>query len=528
MLNLPLDSPLTKNQLKFKGFFAEARKYLPSFKVINAVKKTPLFVLIANPKNFKDALSEFDKKHKTSILKALEASSFTGKEGETFLTYTMNNEIRQICLIIFDEKDEHDVRAVQELGAKISCLSNSAGVETVSVQFNISHKETEHFIKDVYYGVALRNYRFDKYFEAKKEGKAAKLKCVEIVSEQGKSLPKLLEEVSEVASHVMLVRDLVNTPALDLNPKTYSSLISEGFEDTSVKVKVLDEKEMQKLGMNALLAVGHGSVNRPTSVIMEYMGNPSSKEVDFAIIGKGVCFDSGGYSIKPANSMEDMKCDMAGSAVAFAVIRLAAQMKLKSNVIACVGLVENLVNHAAYKPGDVLRSMSGQTIEVLNTDAEGRLVLADLLYYAQKKYQPKYMVDLATLTGAVTVALGDIYAGLMFNDEDIASKIEDTGKETGELSWKLPFRKEYDKMIDSSIADMKNIGSARGAGTITAGQFLKRFVNCEKTFKTKWAHLDIAGVAFDGKGGADPKVSKGGTGWGVYLLHKVIKTYFSK
>lgn len=521
-MNNALKNTLTLDEIKFENFFKDATKYLPDFKLEGNLKESNLHIIVCLKEGFDEAVSEFDKKYQTSINKSLQALDFKPKAGEVFSTLTMREDIKKVCFFICSNLSSYDSREVQGMGAKVSNMVNSSTNHSISLEFKIK-ENTVNFITDFCYGLALRNYRFDRYFSLKKEEKGAKLKNVLVITSES-NLENNLKEALEVAKHNMLVRDLVNCPHIDINPSTYSKMISEGFGELPVKVKILEEEEMRDLGMNALLAVGHGGVNRPRTVIMEYLGNPSSKEIDYAIVGKGVCFDSGGYSLKPAGSMEDMKCDMAGSAVSFASIRLIAKMGLKVNIVSTVGLVENLVSSVAYKPGDVLKSMSGQTIEVLNTDAEGRLVLADVLFYTQKFYKPKYMIDLATLTGAVTVALGDVYAGIMYNDEDIVSKLEKSSLETGELIWRLPFRKEFDEMINSSIADVKNTGSARGGGTVTAGQFLKRFVNFEKENICKWAHLDIAGVAFDGKGGADPKVAKGGTGFGVNLLYKMIKT----
>lgn len=518
-INLPFVSALKEGSLQFNNFFNEATKYAVKFEITQELQTVDTLIIVATSENYKSVCTKLDEKYKINFSEILKTANFEGKESANLCSYVISKNFKRVSLLLLPK--EVNVRSLQEIGAKISNI--------ISHRFETAMLEVEDLtpenIGQICYGITLRNYRFDKYFEAKKEGKGTKLKTVYVISKEV-ILTSLLNEISEIAKHNMLTRDLVNSSPVDINPTTYSKIIAEGFKDLNVKVKILEEEEMLKLKMTSLLAVGHGSVNRPRTVIMEYMGNASSKEVDFAIVGKGVCFDSGGYSLKPAGGMEDMKCDMAGSAVAFSTLRLIAKMGLKVNVVAAVGLVENLVSGAAYKPGDVLRSMSGQTIEVLNTDAEGRLVLADVLYYTQKNYHPKYMVDLATLTGAVTVALADVYAGLMYNDSAIAEKLEGVMEDAGELAWRLPFRKEYDDMINSNLADVKNIGSARGAGTITAGQFLKRFVNVEKDWNAKWAHLDIAGVAFDGKGGADPKVSKGGTGWGVNLLYRFTKKEF--
>jgi leucyl aminopeptidase len=252
-------------------------------------------------------------------------------------------------------------------------------------------------------------------------------------------------------------------------------------------------------------------------VILKWNGGKKG-EAPLAFVGKGVTFDTGGISIKPSTNMEDMKTDMGGSAVVVGLLRNLAQRKAKVNVVGAIGLVENMPSGNAQRPGDVVRSMSGQTIEVINTDAEGRLVLADVLHYTNTKFKPKFIVDLATLTGAIIVALADVYAGLFSNDDELAKKIESCGLKVGERAWRLPLGEEYDEMINSDIADMKNVGSGRGAGSTTAAQFLKRFVG-----ETKWAHLDIAGVAWRGKG--DAMAVKGASGYGVRLLNELVKTY---
>jgi len=284
-----------------------------------------------------------------------------------------------------------------------------------------------------------------------------------------------------------------------------------------LEVEVLGEAAMKKLGMGSLLGVGQGSEFESQMVIFKWNGGKKG-DAPLAFVGKGVTFDTGGISIKPSNNMEDMKTDMAGSAVVVGLMRNLAQRKAKVNVIGAIGLVENMPSGTAQRPGDVVRSMSGQTIEVINTDAEGRLVLADVLHYTNTKFKPKFIVDLATLTGAIIVALADVYSGLFCNDDDLSKKIEACGVKTGERAWRLPLGEEYDEMINSDIADMKNVGSGRGAGSTTAAQFLKRFVG-----DTKWAHLDIAGVAWKGKG--DAMAVKGATGYGVRLLNELVKTY---
>jgi leucyl aminopeptidase len=519
-MNSPLSSPLGTEFLK--SFFEDAVQSFVVPTVANEVKKAETLLIISTKDNYTNFIANLDVKYKMKFLDILKTSEFEGKEGSNICSYVVCENIKRVSLILLPK--ECDVRSLQEIGASFSNII-SHRFENAILEFD-GLKDEE--ISEVFYGLTLRNYRFIKYFENKKEGKASKLKSIYLFSNSA-NLQNILNEKAEVAKHNMLARDLINSPPIDLNPTTYSQIVKDACANLkNVEVEILDVAKMEELKMHSLLAVGHASVNPSKTVVMKYTGNPSSNDVDFALVGKGVCFDSGGYSLKPSGGMEDMKSDMGGSAAAFCAFRLIAKMGLKINVVASIGLVENLVDDSAYKPGDVLRSMSGQTIEVLNTDAEGRLVLADLLYYTQKNYQPKSMINLATLTGAVIVALADVYAGLMYNNNEIASDIEKAGEKTGELAWRLPLRKEYDSMINSTIADMKNIGSGRGAGTVTAGQFLKRFVNVEKGWEAKWAHLDIAGVAFDGKGGADPKTQKGGTGWGVNLLYTLIKDSINK
>jgi leucyl aminopeptidase len=283
---------------------------------------------------------------------------------------------------------------------------------------------------------------------------------------------------------------------------------------------VLGKAEMTKLGMGALLGVGQGSANESQLVVMQWKGNPKSKDKPLAILGKGVTFDTGGISIKPAAGMEDMKWDMGGSAVVIGLMRALAGRKAKVNVVGVVGLVENMPSGTAQRPGDVVRSMSGQTIEVINTDAEGRLVLADALWYTQQRFKPEFMIDLATLTGAIIIALADQHAGLFSNNDQLSDRLIAAGKATGEPLWRFPLTDEYDKMINSDIADMQNVGG-RGAGSITAAQFLLRFVN-----KVPWAHLDIAGMAWSK---ADkPITPKGATAFGVRLLNRFLADNYEK
>src|SRR5205823_6377731 len=284
-------------------------------------------------------------------------------------------------------------------------------------------------------------------------------------------------------------------------------------------VEVLDVKEMRKLGMNALLGVGQGSAHESRTVIMRWNGDKRGG-APVAFIGKGVCFDTGGISIKPAGSMEDMKGDMAGAACVVGLMHALAARKAKVNAVGAIGLVENMPDGKAQRPGDIVKTMSGQTIEIINTDAEGRLVLADVLHYVNTKYKPKFMIDLATLTGAIVVSLGQEYAGLFANDDRLAERLSKAGDETGERVWRMPLGPEYDKMIDSKFADMKNTGG-RWGGSITAAQVLQRFVG-----KTPWVHLDIAGTALSSP---QTEINKSwSSGWGVRLLDQLVRDHYER
>jgi leucyl aminopeptidase len=316
----------------------------------------------------------------------------------------------------------------------------------------------------------------------------------------------------------MIARDLVNEPPNVLGPEEFARR-AEALTKVGVEVEILDEKALGKLGMRALLAVGQGSVRDSRVVLMRWNG-AKDREAAVAFVGKGVVFDSGGISIKPGGGMEDMKGDMAGAACVVGLMHALAGRKAKVNAIGIIGLVENMPDGAAQRPGDIVTSMSGQTIEIINTDAEGRLVLADLLWHVQERYKPKFMIDLATLTGAIMVALGQEHAGLFSNNDELAQRLSAAGEATGEKVWRMPLGPAYDKLIDSKFADMKNTGGRHG-GSITAAQFLQRFVN-----ETPWAHLDIAGTAM---GSPQNEINKSwASGWGVRLLDRLVQDHYER
>lgn len=467
------------------------------------------------------------KKSKSKLAKiAKDNFEFEGKAGQISLVAFADKVV--IVAGIGSEK-KIDKIALQKLGSRIIAFVNASKIKeaTVFLSCEIDDKGNFKFlgqkaenVADVAFGGLLQSYRFNKYFEDKKKNKELKIKSLSFAVSEISKVEKLFADLKIIADNVFFVRDLVSEPCNVLNPESYAE-ICKTLKKEGLEVQILGEAEMKKLGMNSLLGVGQGSVKESQLVVLKWNGAKNSKEQPLAFVGKGVTFDTGGISIKPSQNMEDMKTDMAGSAVVVGLLRLLAQRKAKVNVVGVVGLVENMPSGSAQRPGDVVKSMSGQTIEIVNTDAEGRLVLADALHYTNTKFKPKLIVDLATLTGAIIVALADVHAGMFANDDTLAKQIEQAGKETAETVWRMPLGEEYDDMINSDIADMKNVGSGRGAGSGTAAQFLQRFVG-----KTKWAHLDIAGVAWKGKG--DPMAVKGATGYGVRLLNQFIINNYEK
>ena len=364
-------------------------------------------------------------------------------------------------------------------------------------------------------GFRLRAYKFTKYKTKKAESDENGDVSIElkIALDDAEAARRAYEAREAVAEGVELARTLVNEPPNVLFPESFAEKAME-LEKLGVDVEILDEKAMGKLGMGALLAVGQGSARESRFVVMRWRGVKSKKAQAVAIIGKGVCFDTGGISIKPAAGMEDMKGDMAGAACVVGLMHALAKRKAKAHVVGVIGVVENMPSADAYRPGDILKSMSGQTIEVVNTDAEGRLVLADALWWTKENVKPKFMINLATLTGAILVALGVENAGLFSNDDELSARLTEAGKATGETVWRMPMGPAYDKLIDSKFADMKNSGG-RHAGSITAAHFLKRFVG-----ETPWAHLDIAGTAMASP--ATETNTSWGSGWGVRLLDRLV------
>ncbi len=426
------------------------------------------------------------------------------------LTFDLSSK-RKIILVSI--KKNLTTSDAENLGAKFYDLFK----DDKNTQYNINSDtvpiKLNNFVGYFLHGLKLKSYNFDKY-KSKKYKKNISL----IVSGKNKSSLNDQNKFKAIEEGTFYTRDLVSEPGNVLHPDEYAKRLNS-LSKYGLKINIYDEKKLKKLGMNTLLGVGQGSIRGSYLVTMEWNGlNDKSKPLAF--VGKGVCFDTGGISLKPAKFMEDMTYDMAGSAVVVGLMKSLALRKAKVNAVGVVGLVENMPGGNAQRPGDIVKSYSGKTVEILNTDAEGRLVLADALTYTEEKFKPKFIVDLATLTGAIIVSLGSEYAGLFSNNDKLSKQLIDAGEHVEEKVWRMPLNKNFDKLIDSKNADMQNINYVGGAGSTTAAQFLQRFI----LNKTPWAHLDIAGMAFSKYGGA--LNSGGATGYGVRLLNKLIEDHY--
>jgi leucyl aminopeptidase len=464
-----------------------------------------------------------------ALLRAAEAADFKGKAKSAIeLLAPAHLDLKRLLLIGAGQPDQYKALDWVYLGgyafARLSEREAASG-SLVAELTGVHNHSTAEMAADLGFGALLRSYNFGKYQTQKRAGEEGSetprdgIQRVVIHAEIPVASLAAFARRSALASGVFLARDLINEPANVLGPAEFADRVQE-LARVGVEVEILDVDAIKALKMNALLAVGQGSVRPPRVAVMQWHGAKSKRAKPLCFVGKGVCFDTGGISIKPAQGMEDMKGDMGGAACVAGLMLALAERKAPVNAVGLIGLVENMPSGSAQRPGDIVTSMSGQTIEVLNTDAEGRLVLADVLWYAQDRFKPRLIVDLATLTGAIMVALGKEYAGLFSNDDRLASELVAAGEATGEKVWRMPLAKAYDKLIDSKIADMKNIGG-RHAGAITGAQFLQRFVK-----DTPWAHIDVAGVAMDSNK-TDINQSWG-AGWGVRLLDQMISDYYER
>lgn len=464
------------------------------------------------------AAAQAEKMTKGAVSRALNASRFKGGPDEHLvLLAPQGMDVSRLILAGFGNPAKLDTLTCEAIGGRLLAALNSAGEREAVIAVEAlpgSPLGEADIAAHIAAGARLRAYRFDKYRTKEKPEHKPTLKKLSVTLGDHAGARRIFDPLDKIVDSVIVTRNLVSEPANVIYPATLAKEASH-LAELGIVVQVLGEREMKKLGMGALLGVGQGSERESHLVTMQWNGASDAKAKPVCFVGKGVTFDTGGISIKPAAGMEEMKWDMGGSGVVIGVMRALAARKAKVNAVGVIGLVENMPSGTAQRPGDIVTSMSGQTIEVLNTDAEGRLVLADALWYAQENFKPRAIVDLATLTGAIMVALGTEHAGLFANDDDLADKLVAAGKATGELLWRMPLAPAYDRQIDSPAADMKNIGGRYG-GSITAAQFLQRFIQKG----TPWAHLDIAGVTWSEKD--RPTTPKGATAFGVRLLEQLV------
>jgi len=462
-------------------------------------------ILFADEKFNIDPLRKYISTSEFSYIKELLKTSDLSKN---LLVFELNS--RRKIIIISIKKDLKNFE-IESLGAELYGRINYGKNSDYFLNSDTALSKYENFIGYLLHGLKLKSYEFNKY-KTKKETRTIK---VNIFGKKNKLSKNSQLKFRALEEGTFYTRDLVSEPGNILHPDEYAKRL-RSLKKYGLKVNIYDDKKLKKLGMNALLGVGQGSIRGSYLVTIEWNGIKNNSK-PLAFVGKGVCFDTGGYSLKPAKFMEDMTYDMAGSATVVGLMKNLALRKSKIKAVGVVGLVENMVSGNAQRPGDIVKSYSGKTIEILNTDAEGRLVLADALTFTEKKYNPKFIIDLATLTGAIIVSLGSEYAGLFSNNDKLSNQLLDAGEKVEEKLWRMPLHKNFDKLINSKNADMQNINYVGGAGSTTAAQFLQRFI----LNKTPWAHLDIAGMAFSKYGGA--LNSGGATGYGVRLLNKLIE-----
>jgi leucyl aminopeptidase len=474
-------------------------------------KDGALALLVAEGASPSGLWQEADAATGGAIARAFQASEFTGKEGQICTILAPGAGLSRIVAAGLGKQAELTDRRVEEAGGAVAAaLTRHTHAHMAADGLTPSQAASAAL------GAVLRHYHFDLYRTKQKPEDKPKLNTLTVLAGDAQAASSAWVPLRAIAHGSFITRDLVSEPANILTPAEFARRI-EKLSDLGLEIEVLGPEQMLALGFGSLMGVAQGSDNPPRMAIMTWKGGkPGEKPVAF--IGKGVTFDTGGISIKPAAGMEDMKWDMAGAGAVTGLMATLAGRKAKVNAVGLVGLVENMPGANAQRPGDVVKSYSGQTIEVLNTDAEGRLVLADVLWYAQEKFDPKFMIDLATLTGAIIVALGHDHAGLFSNNDELSTRLLAAGTETGEKLWRMPMAKEYDKLLKSDIADMKNI-TGRPGSSITAAHFIARFVN-----EKPWAHLDIAGTAWSSKD--HPTVPKGATAYGVRLLDRLVADYY--
>ena len=475
-------------------------------KITNISKLYGCIALFTNEKSeithLKKYMSVSDHKNLSELLKN------KNKKKGGILSFDLNPNQKVVLISL---KRNQRPNETEKKGAQLIDFLKNEGADIIHIfSDTISVNLNTDSIYEFLHGMRLKSYSFDIY-KSKKELNTLKVN----ITSSKKFDKKIYDKFKAIELGVNLTKDLVSEPGNILHPDEYAKRLTQ-LKRIGLKVSVYNERKLKKMGCNALVGVGQGSIRGSYLVTLEWRGKKSNSK-PLAFVGKGVCFDTGGISLKPARFMEDMTYDMAGSAVVVGLMKNLALRKSKVNAVGIVGLVENMPGGNAQRPGDIVKSYSGKTIEVLNTDAEGRLVLADAITFTEKKFKPNLIVDLATLTGAIVVALGSEYAGLFSNNDNLAKQIHEAGEKVEEKAWRLPLHSNYDKLMNSKNADMQNINYVGGAGSTTAAQFLQRFI----LNKTPWAHLDIAGMAFSKYAGA--LNSSGATGYGVRLLNKFIE-----
>ena len=476
--------------------------------------------LISDSLKLSKTLSGLDTNNQ--ILAAINSDkAFNGKSGQMVsIIAPYGIKQKQVIILCLGNPSDATNLTVQSAGGLLITKLNQMRVHEIDLLIETAEVFKIDLALNLFIGMKLKNYVFNKHYVARKNSHELSFKKLNLLAASHNQEALISQE--KVLNGVIFTRNLVAESPNNLYPISFAAECQK-LANLGIKVTVFDKMAIQNLRMNALLGVAQGSVNEPRVIIMEWKGDPANAKEIIALVGKGVTFDSGGINLKPSNNIADMKYDMGGAAVVSGAMMALASRKAKANIVGIVGLVENMPSGTAQRPGDIVVSMSGQTIEVDNTDAEGRLVLADIMWYVQENYKPKQMIDLATLTGAIVVALGDCYAGLFSDNEELAKQLTNAAESVGELVWRMPLHDLYDEQINSDVADVKNTGqSGRGAGSSTAAQFLKRFVKND----CAWAHLDIAGMTWT-KYGSDI-YPKGATGFGVRLLNQYIADYIEK
>ncbi len=496
-----------------------------SLKFVSTKPETSMdIVFLIQDEKLPEIYKDLDKKSGGLISSAIsDENIFKAKYGSRkTLTYVHDKQTYHILLVGLGDEKKLEAYKIESIGGLLYMSASCSKIKNLYIDCNHPPKNFDkaEFASLIASGLRMRSYRFDKYRTTLKDEDKPKLETVHIGVSDTKSAENHFAPLDAVITGVFLARNVISEPSNIKTPEHYANIIAEELEVLGVGVDILGESQMRDLGMGALLGVGQGSAQESKLVVMEYYGAEDKDARPLAFVGKGVTFDTGGISIKPSLNMHEMRYDMSGSAAVVGLIKALAIRKARVNVVGVVGLVENMPGGNAQRPGDVVKTMAGKTAEVLDTDAEGRLVLADALWYTQDKFKPEIIVNLATLTGAIIVALGNTYAGCFSNNDDLSARLIKSGTKVDEKLWRMPLHDDYEAMIKSDLADIANISNVRGAaGSSTAAHFLQHFVN-----GVPWAHLDIAGVAGDRKG--SNLVPKGPVGFGIRLLNQFIKDYY--